>query len=264
MTSDERSFVRLDVDADTRVGTIRLDRPPLNAISLQVWREIGDAAAEASTRDDVGAVVVWGGPDVFAAGADIKQMPAWGYQEVHEAAAVLQRSMDVLARMPKVTIAAICGYALGGGCEVALACDFRFAADTATLGQPEVLLGLLPGAGGTQRLPRLVGLSRAKELIFSGRTVDAAEALRIGLVDELAPPDAVYERAVAAAAGYADAPFSLRLAKQAIEDGTELPLDQGLRLERSLFAEAFGTDDGREGIRSFLADGPGKARFTGR
>lgn len=257
-------LVRLEVDADTRVGTIRLDRPPMNAISLQVWREIGECAEEATERDDVGAVVVTGGSKVFAAGADIKQMPDWGYQDVHGEGQTLQRSMDLLARIPKVTIAAVAGYALGGGCEVTLACDFRYAADNAKMGQPEILLGLTPGAGGTQRLPRLVGLSRAKDLIFSGRIVDMDEALRIGLVDRVVPADDLEATVQEAAQRFADAPFALRLAKQAIEDGTELPIDQGLRLERSLFAEAFGTDDARTGIESFLEHGPGKATFTGR
>lgn len=257
-------FVRLEIDTQRRVGTIRMDRPPMNAISDQVWREIGECAQEAADHADVGAVVVWGGPKVFAAGADIKQFPEIDYQAMKVTGSVLQRSMDVLARLPMVTIAVVNGYALGGGCEVALACDFRFAADNAKLGQPEVLLGLTPGAGGTQRLPRLVGLSRAKELLFSGRMVDMVEAERIGLVDEVHPADDVYDKAVEAATRYAAGPFALRLIKQAVEEGTELPIDQGLRLEQSLFAEAFGTDDGRNGIASFLANGPGKAEFTGR
>lgn len=257
-------FVRLEVDAERRVGTILMDRPPMNAISNQVWLEIGECAQEAADHDDVGAVVVWGGPKVFAAGADIKGFPDYDYQAMKAGGGVLQRALDTLARIPLVTIAVINGYALGGGCEVALACDFRFAADNAKLGQPEVLLGLIPGAGGTQRLPRLVGLSRAKELLFSGRMVDMAEAERIGLVDQVHPADDVYDRAVEAAARYARGPFALRLIKQAVEDGTEMPLDQGLRLEQSLFAEAFGTDDATIGIRSFLDNGPGKAEFTGR
>jgi enoyl-CoA hydratase/carnithine racemase len=257
-------FVRLEVDAERRVGTIRLDRPPMNAISHQVWRELEWCAAEAAERDDVGAVVVWGGPKVFAAGADIKEMPGQGFADVEATGAVLQSSMDTLARVPKVTIAAINGYALGGGCEVALACDFRFAADNAKLGQPEVLLGLIPGAGATQRLPRLIGVSRAKDLILSGRMVDMSEAERIGLVDQVHPADDVYAAAVVAAERYTDAPFALRLAKRAIDEGLELPIDQGLRLERSLFAASFSTEDARIGIDSFIEHGPGKARFTGR
>lgn len=257
-------FVRLEVDRDRRVGTIRLERPPMNAISFQVWREIGECAAEAAEDEGVGAIVVWGGPKVFAAGADIKEFPDQGFTDVEVSGRTLQDGLDVLARVPKVTIAAINGYALGGGCEVALACDFRFAADNAKLGQPEVLLGLIPGAGATQRLPRLIGASRAKQLIFSGRMVDMTEAERIGLVDEVHPADDLYEAAVAAAQRYADAPFALRLAKRAIDEGLELPLDQGLRLERTLFAASFSTEDARAGIDSFITNGPGQARFTGR
>ncbi len=257
-------FVSLEVDADTRVGTIRLDRPPMNALSIQVWGEIEQVATEAGERDDVGAVVVTGGSKVFAAGADIKEFTDWSYQDVRDNGALLQRSLDTLARMPKVTIAAISGYALGGGCELSLACDLRFAADNAKMGQPEILLGLIPGAGGTQRLPRLVGLSRAKELIFSGRPVDMVEAERIGLVDAVFAADELVDKAAAAAARYAAGPYALRLAKQAIEDGTELPLDQALRLERSLFAECFATDDARTGIASFIEHGPGQADFAGR
>jgi enoyl-CoA hydratase/carnithine racemase len=257
-------FVRLEVDAERKVGVIRLDRPPMNALAIQVWQEIEQAADEAARRDDVGAVVVTGGRKVFAAGADIKEFPDWDYHETREVGLTLQRSLDTLARLPKVTIAAINGVALGGGCELAMACDFRFVAEDARLGQPEILLGIIPGAGGTQRLPRLVGLSRAKELIFSGRMVEAAEAERIGLADRVVAPDGLLDEAMEAASRYAAGPYALRLAKQAIEDGTEAPLDQGLRLERSLFAECFATEDARTGIASFIEHGPGKASFTGR
>ncbi len=257
-------FVNLEVDADRRVGTIRIDRPPMNALATQVWREIEGATTEAIARDDVGALVVWGGPKVFAAGADIKEFPDWTYQSAMEGGQVLHRSLDVLARAPMVTIAAVSGYALGGGCELAIACDFRFVADNAKMGQPEILLGLIPGAGGTQRLPRLIGLSRAKELVYSGRMVDMVEAERIGLVDAVFPADEVYEQACAAAARYAAGPFAMRLAKRALEDGTEMPLDQALRLERQLFAECFATEDAATGIASFIEHGPGKATFEGR
>ncbi len=256
-------FVQLEVDAERGVGTIRLDRPPMNALSNQVWSEIEVAAVEAAERDDVRALLVYGGPKVFAAGADIKEFPTWDYQDVNHTGQVLQRSLDTLARLPMVTIATISGYALGGGCELAMACDFRFAADDAKMGQPEILLGLIPGAGGTQRLPRLIGLSRAKELVYSGRMVDMVEAERIGLVDRVLPADELHEQALEAAAGYASGPYALRLAKRALEDGTELPLDQALRLERSLFAECFATDDARIGIDSFIEHGPGRAEFTG-
>jgi enoyl-CoA hydratase/carnithine racemase len=257
-------FVRLDVDAGTRVGTLRLERPPMNALSLQVWREIGEVAAEVAERDDVRALVVTGGPKVFAAGADIKEFPEWDFQDVRVVGEVLQRSLDALARVPVPTIAAINGYALGGGCELALACDFRFLADNAKLGQPEILLGIIPGAGGTQRLPRLIGLSRAKELVFSGRMVDAVEAERIGLADAVHPVDELLDAAHAAAARYAAGPYALSLAKRAMEDGSELPLDQALRLETALFAGCFASEDAGIGIRSFIEHGPGKAEFTGR
>ncbi|MGH3443496.1 MAG: enoyl-CoA hydratase/isomerase family protein [Nitriliruptorales bacterium] len=256
-------FVNLEVDADRRVGTIRLDRPPMNALSGQVWQEIGACAREAADRDDVGAVVVWGGPKVFAAGADIKEFPDFSYQDVREFGRLLTGSLGAVERLPKVTIAAVHGYALGGGCELAMACDFRFAADSAKFGQPEILLGLIPGAGGTQRLPRLVGLSRAKDLVYSGRQLPADEALQWGLADRVFPADDLYEEAMRAAADFAAGPYALRLAKQAISDGTEVALDQGLRLESSLFAECFATDDARIGIASFVEHGPGKAEFTG-
>ena len=257
-------FVNLEVDVERRVGTLRLDRPPMNALSQQLCRELEEATREGIDRDDVGALVVWGGPKVFAAGADIKEFPSRSYQDMVGAGLALQRAVDLLASAPLVTIAAINGYALGGGCEIALACDFRSAADSAKMGQPEILLGLIPGAGGTQRLPRLVGLARAKDLILSGRIVDMVEAERIGLVDAVHPADDVYEHALEAAARYAAGPFALRLAKRAIDDGIELPLDQALRFERHLFAECYATEDARAGIDSFIEHGPGKAVFSGR
>ncbi|HET9630779.1 MAG TPA: enoyl-CoA hydratase/isomerase family protein, partial [Terrabacter sp.] len=164
-------FVRLEVEDG--VGTIRLDRPKMNALNVQVQEEIREAALEASTRTDVKAVIVYGGERVFAAGADIKEMQSMSYTDMVERSGPLTSSISAVARIPKPVIAAITGYALGGGCELALACDFRVVADDAKLGQPEILLGIIPGAGGTQRLPRLIGPGRAKELIFSGRHVGA-------------------------------------------------------------------------------------------
>lgn len=260
----EGEFVRLEVDEETRVGTIRLDRPPMNAMAAQVWYEIGDAALAAEADDRVGAIVVWGGPKVFAAGADIKEFPDYDMQSMQDVGTRFQRSMDQLARTSKISVAAVNGYALGGGCELALACDFRVVADNAKLGQPEILLGLIPGGGGSVRLPRLVGLARAKELVFSGRMVDAAEAVEIGLAELHCPADEVYERATGLAARYASGPYALRLAKRMLEDGTELPTDAALRLERDLFAAAFASEDATIGIASFIADGPGRATFTRR
>src|SRR5262245_28315854 len=188
-----REFVRLEV-ADG-VGTLRLDRPKMNALNIQVQEEIRAGAAEASERDDVKAVVVYGGEKVFAAGADIKEMADMAYVDMARRAGALQSSFTAVARIPKPVIAAINGYALGGGCELTLCADVRYAAEDAVLGQPEILLGVIPGAGGTQRLTRLVGASKAKDIIFTGRFVKADEALAIGLVDKVFPADRVYEEA---------------------------------------------------------------------
>ena len=171
------------------VGTIRLDRPKMNAISFQVQTELRDAAAEATERDDVRAVVLYGGEKVFAAGNDVKEMAELSYADMVKLGTSVQSAVTAVARIPKPVVAAITGYALGGGCELALAADVRFAAEDAQLGQPEVLLGIIPGAGGTQRLSRLIGPSRAKDLIFTGRFVKADEALAIGLVDRVVPKE---------------------------------------------------------------------------
>ena len=170
-----------------------------------------------------------------------------------------------LERLPKVTIAAINGYALGGGCELALCADVRVCGDDAKLGQPEILLGIIPGAGGTQRLPRLVGPARAKELIFSGRLVGADEAERIGLVDRVVPSGEVYPTAREMVARFVGGPaYALRAAKEAVDRGLETDLDTGLEIERLQFSGLFGTEDRRTGMESFVEHGPGKARFQGR
>src|SRR3954469_3949736 len=208
-------FANLEV-ADG-VGTIRLDRPKMNALNVQVQEEIRAAAAEATDRDDVRAVVLYGGPKVFAAGADIKEMATMPYVDMVKRAGALQDSFTAVARIPKPVVAAVTGFALGGGCELALTADFRVCGDNAKLGQPEILLGIIPGAGGTQRLPRLVGSARAKDLAYSGRFVDAEEALRIGLVDVVVPAAQVYETAVKMARKFAKGPaLALAAAKAAI------------------------------------------------
>jgi enoyl-CoA hydratase/carnithine racemase len=256
-------FVRLEVDGG--IGTIRLDRPPMNALNAQVQEEIRAAAAEATDRRDVSAVVVHGGEKVFAAGADIKQMQQMGFTDMVDRSAALQSSLTAVARIPKPTVAAITGYALGGGLELALCCDFRVCGDNAKLGQPEIQLGIIPGAGGTQRLPRLVGPSRAKDLVFSGRFVDAAEALAIGLVDRVVAPDDVYTAARELVGRYVGGPaYALRAAKEAIDRGLETDLDTGLEIERVHFASLFATQDRATGMESFVTDGPGKATFEGR
>ncbi|GAA1727386.1 enoyl-CoA hydratase/isomerase family protein [Aeromicrobium alkaliterrae] len=256
-------FVRLEV-ADG-VGTIRLDRPKMNALDAQVQRELIEVAREADERDDVAAVVVYGGERVFAAGADVKQMADMSYQEMVRHAHLLQDFTRALAAIGKPTVAAITGFALGGGCEVALATDVRFAADNAKLGQPEILLGIIPGAGGTQRLARLVGPSTAKDLIFSGRFVDAEEALRIGLVDRVVPAADVLTEAVAWAAQFVGGPaLALRAAKSAVDRGLEVDLQSGLEIERVEFTGLFASEDARAGMSSFVENGPGQATFTGR
>jgi len=258
-------FVRLEVDEASRVGTIRLDRPPVNALNAQVQEELLEAAEAAGRDERVGAVVLWGGEKVFAAGADIKEMGGLGFADISGRATDLGDACTAMARIPKVVIAAVTGYALGGGCELALTADFRFAAEDARFGQPEILLGLIPGAGGTQRLPRLVGPARAKEMVYSGRFYDAAECKAMGLVDQVHPAGEVYERAREAAAGYAKGPgLALRAAKQVIDSGLEVGLEAGLLLERQAFHSMFATEDAAEGMASFVANGPGKATFRNR
>jgi enoyl-CoA hydratase/carnithine racemase len=256
-------FVRLEV-ADG-VGTIRLDRPKMNALNVQVQEEIRAAAVEATDREDVKAVVVYGGERVFAAGADVKEMADMSYTDMVKRSGGLQSSFSAVARIPKPVVAAIVGYALGGGCELALCADLRFAADNAVLGQPEILLGIIPGAGGTQRLTRLVGPSKAKDLIFTGRFVQADEALAIGLVDKVFPAESVYDEAVTWARQFAGAAsYAVRAAKESIDRGLEVDLETGLVIERQQFAALFATEDRAIGMSSFVENGPGKARFEGR
>jgi enoyl-CoA hydratase/carnithine racemase len=256
-------FCRLEV-ADG-VGTIRLDRPKMNALNEQVQEEIRAAATEAAGRDDVKAVVVYGGERVFAAGADIKEMNDMSYTDMVKRSGGLQSAFTAVARIPKPVVAAITGYALGGGCELALCADVRFAADNAVLGQPEILLGIIPGAGGTQRLTRLVGPSRAKDLVFTGRFVKADEALAIGLVDRVVAPEAVYDEALAWARQFTGAAtYALRAAKETIDRGLEVDLETGLEIERQQFAALFATEDRSIGMSSFVENGPGKAEFVGR
>jgi enoyl-CoA hydratase len=256
-------LVRLEVSEG--VGTIRLDRPKMNALNAQMQDEIVTVCAEADSRDDVAAVVVFGGERVFAAGADIKEMSAMSHEDMTSHGHLLQAFTRSLAGIGKPTVSAITGFALGGGCEVALATDLRFAADNAKLGQPEILLGIIPGAGGTQRLARLVGPAKAKDLIYTGRFIDAQEALSIGLVDQVHPADEVYDRAAEWAQQFVGgATVALRAAKLAIDSGLEGSLEDGLEIERAEFTDLFATDDQKTGMASFIANGPGKATFEGK
>ena len=255
-------LVRLEVEDG--IGTIRLDRPPVNALNDQLTAELADAARSAAVSDEIRAVIIYGGEKCFAAGADINEMAEAGYPAMALRAGQLQATMGLIAGIGKPVVAAITGYALGGGLELALAADFRVAGEGARLGQPEILLGVIPGAGGTQRLPRLVGPSKAKDLVFSGRMVKAAEAHAIGLVDLVAPDDAVYAAARDMVKRYTTGPaLALRAAKQAIDHGLDVDLATGLEIERIQFAALFSTEDQRAGMRSFLANGPGQATFTG-
>jgi enoyl-CoA hydratase/carnithine racemase len=256
-------LVRLEVEDG--VGTIRLDRPKMNALNSEVQEGIRRAAQEATERDDVKAVVLYGGERVFAAGADIKEFNAMSYTDIVKHSGPLTRSISAVARIPKPVVAAITGYALGGGFELALCADVRFAAEDAAVGQPEILLGIIPGAGGTQRMARLIGPSKTKDLVFTGRFVKAPEALELGLVDRVVPAAEVYTEAVAWARQFTGAAsLALRAAKECIDRGLETDLETGLEIERQQFASLCAPEDRRIGMTSFMENGPGKAEFQGR
>lgn len=253
-------FITLDITDG--VATIGLQRPPMNALNRQMQNEIREAAVEITGRRDVGSVIVHGGDKVFAAGADIKEMSDMSYQDMLRASSDLQDCFNAVSRIPQPTIAAITGYALGGGCELTLCCDLRIAADTAKLGQPEILLGIIPGAGGTQRLPRLIGVSRAKDLILTGRHVTAEEALGMGLVNRVVPAEETYTAALDLARKLAAGPaLALRAAKEAVDHGMDADLATGLDMERVRFAGLFATDDQSIGMQAFVEKRP--AEFTG-
>ncbi len=259
--TDEPALVLL-TRRDDGVAVVTLNHPKVNALSSGLLGEL-TAIGELLTVDPPGAVVVTGGERIFAAGADIAEFGG------PEEAAVITRAfhvaLDTLAGIPRFVIAAVAGYALGGGCELALACDYRIASTRAVFGQPEILLGIIPGGGGTQRLARTVGASRAKEMCLTGRQVRADEALRIGLADEVVEPEQLHERALAMAGEVArGALVAQGLAKRAIDEGLSGSLADGLHLERRLFTEVFDSADSRIGVTSFLEHGPGKAAFTGR
>ena len=243
------------------VAIVRLDRPKANALSVSVLGRLESVVAELAA-DPPGSVVLWGGPRLFAAGADVSEFTQRGIaQRVTDA---FLHTTLAIAEFPRVTIAAITGYALGGGLELALACDLRVAADDARLGQPEILLGIIPGGGATQRLPRLIGTGRARDLVLTGRQVGAAEALQMGLVDRVVPSSRVLEESLDLARGLAaGALVAQSEAKRVIDQGVEMPLVDGLRLEASAFVSLFDTEDARGGIASFLEHGPGHARFVG-
>ena len=257
-------LVRIETGEEPGVATLRLDRPKLNAFNQQLTDEITEAVAEIAGSNGIQAVVVWGGPRVFAAGADINRFKDLNPAEAERFSGAVNNAMLAIENLSQITISAVNGYALGGGMELSMATDFRMAADDATFGQPEIQLGVIPGGGGTQRLPRLVGVTRAKEIVYTGRNVTAAEALEIGLVSSVHPAEEVYGAALAKAAEYAAGPAALRMAKQSIMDGLALPLDAAVAQESEKFGRCFATDDCRIGVESFFENGPGQATFTGR
>ncbi|TCK20788.1 enoyl-CoA hydratase/isomerase family protein [Pseudonocardia endophytica] len=256
-------FVSLSVDAG--VGTIRIDRPPMNALNRQIQGELLAVSEEAASRADVRAVVVYGGEKTFAAGADVKEMASMSYADMAPVSRKLSAGLGAISTIPKPTVAAVTGYALGGGLEVALGADRRIAGDNAKMGFPEILLGIFPGGGGTQRAARLIGPSRTKDLLYTGRMVTAQEALEIGLVDEVVPADEVHSRSVEYASQFAAGPaLALAAAKKAVDNGLDTDLRTGLDIESELFAGVFASEDAKAGMVSFVENGPGKATFTGR
>jgi len=263
--NDDSPPVRLEPHpADERLALLRVDRPPVNAFDQQMWDLFDDVAASLHGDTVYRAVVITGGPRHFAAGADVKGLLELTPEQFGARNRVLQRAFHALATAPQVTIAAVRGYALGGGCELALAADFRFAGRSAVFGLPEITLGIMPGSGGTQRLPRIVGPARAREMILSGRTVAADEALAIGLVERVLDDAELLEAAVAEGLRYAQGPLALRYAKQAVGAALGLPVADGLALEADLITRCFASEDGQRGLRSFVDHGPRKATFFGR
>jgi len=261
-------FEFLKVSISDQVATVLLDRPKVNALNSQVFSEIGRCATELQYDDSVRAVVITGGEKVFAAGADIKEMAEATPVMVAKIISGAQEALTRLENVLKPVIAAINGYALGGGCELALTADWRFAGETAQIGLPEILLGIIPGAGGTQRLPRLIGPAKAKEMIYSGRFYDAQTCLKYGLVDKVVEGDPanVIAEAQKVAKIYASKypPFALAMAKRSINNGLNCSLVDGLALEAQSIALCFSTEDQKIGMKTFLEEGPGKAKFTGK
>lgn len=263
MTIFAEEFVQVELDSG--VAVMYLNRPPMNALNVQMQQEIAQAANLISGHKDIHAAVLYGGQKVFAAGADVKEMADMNFAQMAVAAHQLSKAFMSVANISQPTISAITGFALGGGLELAMCTDFRVAGDNAKLGQPEILLGIIPGAGGTQRLPRLVGPSRAKELIFGGYMISASQALEIGLVNRVCAPESVLDESIAWARTFVDGPrIALASAKRAIDNGLNVDLGTGLAIESTEFAALFATEDQKSGMNSFVTEGPGKAKFQGR
>lgn len=256
-------FVNIEDSGTAGVAIIRLDRPKVNALNKQVGEELLAAATELAGRDDIRGVVLYGGDRFFAAGADIAEFPITGDRDPSPMVDPLNNAIFAIENLPQITVAAVNGFALGGGCELSMSTDFRICGEGAKFGQPEILLGIIPGAGGTQRLTRLVGITKSKELNYTGRMVDAAEALDIGLVSAVHPNEEVLAEAIAMVGAFANGPAALRNCKKAIMDGLHVSIEEAIAIEKREFVAAFQTDDSVTGITSFLENGPGKAEFSG-
>lgn len=252
------------VEIEEGIATLTLNRPKvLNALNDQVFNELAEAASTLAADPSVRVLIITGGKKVFAAGADIGQMASSTAVDVTTSDRPSHRAFNIIENMPKPVIAAIAGYALGGGCELTLVADVRIAADNAQFGLPEIKLGILPGAGGTQRLPRLIGAGRAKELIFGGDFISAEEAWRIGLVNKIVPADQLFVEAKKMAKRFSDrGAVALRLAKASVNEGLRVDLEAGLQYEHKCFSLLFATEDQKEGMKAFLEKRP--ANFQGR
>ncbi len=241
-------------EARGRVGLLTLNRPKqLNALNDKVMDELGDALLAFDADESIGAIVITGSERAFAAGADIAAMAGWSYMDVYKGE-YITRNWETIRRVRKPVIAAVAGFALGGGCELAMMCDIVIAADSAKFGQPEIRLAVIPGAGGTQRLPRAVSKAKAMDLCLTGRMMDAAEAERSGLVSRVVPSAQLLDEALAVAAAIAELSLpSVMAAKEAINRAFESPLSEGLMFERRMFHSLFATEDQKEGMAAFLA-----------
>lgn len=257
-------FVTLEAATAPGVATIRLDRPKVNAINRQMLVEIIEICGEVEDQTDIRAIVVTGGERIFAAGADITDFPKFDYAAALEFSQNFNGAALAIENLPQVTIAAINGFALGGGLELALATDFRIAATDSRLGMPEIQLGIIPGGGGTQRISRLAGITIAKDLVYTGRHMRADEALATGVISSIHEPDEVQAAAIEWAKTFAAGPASLRIAKRVMLAGLSLSLEDAAALEAEGFAESFETEDKVVGVASFMESGPGNAKFSGR
>jgi enoyl-CoA hydratase/carnithine racemase len=247
------AYENIIVETRDHVGLIRLNRPKaLNALNSDLMRELGEALVKFDADEAIGAIVITGSEKAFAAGADIKEMQPKNFVDVYRED-FITAGWETVTRIRKPVIAAVAGYALGGGCELAMMCDFILAADTARFGQPEINLGVMPGAGGTQRLTRFVGKSKSMEMNLTGRFMDAAEAERSGLVSRVVLADDLVDEAVATAAKIAEkGAIAVMATKEAVNRAYETTLAEGVRFERRLFHALFATQDQKEGMEAFV------------